>query len=158
MHRSVVCPQSPVLASICETNLRENYNVVVEHKVFDSDTVELVVQHLYAGGYGDTGRLVSLSLLEREHEDDATEKEKEKGEAVKEETEREEVEGDRASVSGNENGSGKGVRRDVVDAVDVDAAATDAAAVAGDAAAPFSSRSVDELVAHARVYGLANYY
>jgi hypothetical protein len=66
VHKSVVCPQSQVLARMCKIAMREERTGLIEHKQFDSDTVELMVQHAYAGQYAVTKRPVPLSLLERE--------------------------------------------------------------------------------------------
>jgi hypothetical protein len=107
VHKSVVCPQSQVLARMCKIAMREERTGLIEHKQFDSDTVELMVQHAYAGQYAVTKRPVPLSLLERELEQDevdqrtreAERKEAEKGEAI--------------GKSGNEGGNEDDLSQDV---------------------------------------------
>lgn len=130
-HRSVVCPQSHVLTIMCEIGMTEQQTGLIEHKVFDSDTVELMLQYAYARAYVITKRPVPLSLLEREHEEENIEEGL--GETVQKKTEKDEVEGDNANGTGDGRDSDQGARSDGVDGVVADAGAH-ATAVEGAAA------------------------
>jgi hypothetical protein len=185
-HRSVVCPQSHVLTIMCEIGMTEQQTGLIEHKVFDSDTVELMLQYAYAGAYVITKRPVPLSLLERKLEEE--EKEAGLGGAVQKGTEKGVVEGDCARVSANENVLSDDLGIDEVGAADATAAAHDDGAVAretmtqapraetirdphqpgtlsthvSNATLPWSDcpwlSVTDGLITNARVYGLADYY
>jgi len=64
VHKSILCSHSPVLTAACAIDMRERHTGVIEHKEFDSDTVELMVQFIYAGAYLVTKRPTHLWLLE----------------------------------------------------------------------------------------------
>jgi hypothetical protein len=85
IHKFVVCPQSRVLAKMCDIGMEEKRTGVIKHKQFDSATVELMIQHAYAGEYAVTKRPVPLWMLERDSELEDVEqeaREAEKEEAV----------------------------------------------------------------------------
>jgi hypothetical protein len=132
VHKAVVCHQSHVFAVMCSIGMTEQHTGVIEHKVFDSDTVELMLQFAYSGAYVVTKRPVPLSSLDRKYEGGTMEEGLE--EAIQDETEKDEVEGDIASGTGDDDGSGKGVGSKGVGAADTTAAdATAADATAADA-------------------------
>jgi hypothetical protein len=197
IHKSVVCPQSQVLAKMCEIGMEEKRTGVIKHKEFDSATVELMLQHAYAGEYAVTKRPVPLWLLERDSE--LGDMEYEAMEAGKEEA---------VSKSGDGIGNETGLSQDEeTNRSDIasDAAVITSADADDDVALPVSSPTnapspstqnmapaqngeiacqkqqpgssssthvfnatippgnqwlgaVDQLVTHARVYGLADYY
>lgn len=90
VQKSVLCSQSPVLAAACAIDMTERHTGVIEHKEFDSDTVELMVQFVYAGAYLVTKRPIELWLLEKQEK-----MEKAKKDAEKRETELGKLEGER---------------------------------------------------------------
>jgi hypothetical protein len=129
VHKSVLCSKSFVLAKMCGIDMSEKHTGIIEHKEFDSDTVELMVQYAYTKIYLVTKRPARLSLLEKEH--GSVEVDRAEEETMKEETETAELDG--------ENDSGKGVRSDVDDAAAV-AAKTAAAKTAATAANAYQDR------------------
>lgn len=49
--KSVLCSHSPVLAKMCEIDMVEKNSGLVEHKVFDGETMQLMVHFVYTGAY-----------------------------------------------------------------------------------------------------------
>ena len=188
IHKFVVCPQSRVLAKMCEIGMEEKRTGVIKHKEFDSATVELMIQHAYAGEYAVTKRPVPLWMLERDSELEDVEQEAR-------EAEKEEAVGNENDLSQDAESS----RLDIASATSIAAAIT--SAVNDTVALPVSSPPtalspstqniapsqnadtvrqqqqrgsfglntfipqsnqglgiVDQLVTHARVYGRADYY
>lgn len=54
VHKAVVCPKSPVIAAECDQDVKEKTSGVIDHTVYDADTVFRMLQFLYTKTYSVT--------------------------------------------------------------------------------------------------------
>jgi len=185
IHKFIVCAQSQVLAKMCESGMREDRTRVIEHNEFDSGTVALMLEHAYVGNNEVTKRPVPLSILERESQ--LEDMEQKAREVQKEEAEKKKgvksggsaaIDATAATAPAAADADSDGGTASISDSLNTLSLSSQNAA-SSQSGEPVrkqqqsSSRStyvfspsiplhslgiVDQLITHARVYGLADYY
>lgn len=53
VHRAIVCPQSPVLAAVCDGGFKETTSRIIDLNEFDVDTVKQMIMFMYTYTYYD---------------------------------------------------------------------------------------------------------
>lgn len=56
VHKAILCPQSDVISKICNIDMLEKRTGVIEHKEFDAETVERMIEFAYKKDYDATRR------------------------------------------------------------------------------------------------------
>lgn len=51
VHKAILCPQSEVIDKLCDIDMREKRTGTIEHKEFDSDTMERMIDFVYKRRY-----------------------------------------------------------------------------------------------------------
>ena len=171
---------------MCESGMREDRTKVVEHNEFDSGTVALMLEHAYVEKYEVTKRPVPLRMLERESQladieqkdREAEKEEAEKGKVVKSEGLAAVIDAAAATAPAAADGDSDGGAASISNSLNTFSLSSQNAAPS-QSGEPVrrqqqsGSRStyvfspgiplhslgiVDQLITHARVYGLADYY
>lgn len=69
VHKAILCPQSEVISKICDIDMQEKKTGIIEHKEFDDDTTEHMIEFAYKKEYEVTRR---PKYLVPEEADDST--------------------------------------------------------------------------------------
>lgn len=61
VHKAILCPQSEVIAKLCDIAMKERHTGMIEHQEFDEATMERMVDFAYKRNYGVTRRPKGLA-------------------------------------------------------------------------------------------------
>ena len=56
VHKAILCPQSEVMSKLCDSDMLERRTGIIEHKEFDADTMERMIDFAYKKEYDVTRR------------------------------------------------------------------------------------------------------
>ncbi|GAB7327248.1 hypothetical protein MBLNU13_g11143t1 [Cladosporium sp. NU13] len=51
VHKAIICPQSEMISKMCDADMQERSTGIIEHKEFDADTVERMIDFAYEKSY-----------------------------------------------------------------------------------------------------------
>ena len=67
VHKVILCPQSDVISKMCDNDMQERMTGTIEHKEFDEDTMQRMIEFAYTKNYGVTRRPKFSLAKEVEH-------------------------------------------------------------------------------------------